>query len=493
MSAASTKLAVNTIEVAKGGEEYEWYNFNIRNIRFGKPESKTSEATGLPYSSVKIEYNYAKEGESPKWKPFKINAPRQRATYGVSAFEEKEGDNKDKPGAAPRQPKKITYDKDGNVVKPPPNYSLASPIDFTNPEQDRFADIIHEVYVLLAIYLSLDEIYEKTGVVVNLPWNSETPIEFGNWDHFAKIKREISPKRPVGGIFYPLKFGKIKGTTQNDYNTPLKMTAGVKFVKEGEKGFSSKFTDCPPKDSERKPTVIPLDILSSNSFDHITMYDLSSAYIGSQASIQKKVLTSIMASRPVPLGGNNISFQGSAYKRLQAEQTDDEVNDVNDAIAALMLKSMGKTAEAAAAAEPAPATSSTSTPAPAPQAQPQLTYQPPAPANYDNNHEAIRAMMMAGMTQPAQQAPAPAPVQQVQQAPMELPPQPAAFAPPQFQYVPPAQPPMAQPTMEMPPPPMSFAAPQLGYPVPGVTNVPTFQVPAEPQAFTFQPVPTAAQ
>ena len=474
-------MSTNKIVVAAGGEEYEWYKFDIKNLRFGTPENKkmpeTSKLKGT-YVTIKIEYNYGTP-ESPSWRPFKINAPKQHGPYGVSKFQKSDddeasastgatassGSSSSASGAAASSNGKVEF-----------TYSLSSPIDFNNAEQERLAEIMHELYVLLAIYLSDENVANLAGVApICIPgFMPDQPPVMGNWEHFALAKRAITAKRPIGSIAYPLKFSKIKGTKQNDLNSPLKMSGEVKF--DGD--FASKFTNC-PRPGEDPISILPA-ILTSNKFDHITMYNISSVYIGSTISIQKKVSTSILTSRPIPKQGNNVSFQGSAYKRLQQEKTDEELTEINDVLTEMMAASMQKKDGGETVTE-APKTSTDA--AIQPTSHQQL---PSTPGPSMNNHDAIRAMM----SDPSSSSQA-----QFQFTPMPAPPvmQQPQFQPPtqpqsQYQYAPmPAVPEVPAQPLAQPPTQYQYA------PMPAVPEVPAQPSAQPPAQFQFTPVPTVPQ
>lgn len=470
MSAASAKLlgqkkSSDKLIIAPGGEEYGWEKFDIKNVRFGAPENK-KYPEGAPikgtYVLMKIEYNYGTP-ETPAWRPLKINAPRQHSPFGVSAFkkEESEGDE----GAAPSTPAKNT------TAKAKMNYTLYSPIDFKNQEQERFAEIIHEIYVLLAIHFSDEVVAGSAGASpVNIPsFSYDDPPRMGNWDQFALAKRQITARRPIGSITYPLKFSKIKNTNQIDFTSPLRMSGNVSF--DGD--YTTKFTNCPPKGEE--PINILPAIITSSKFDHVTMYNISSVFVGSKgASIQIRVATSILTSRPVPRQSSNVSHQGSTYARLQEEQTDEELREVNDYLAEMMAKSLEEAGGMPSQVETSEPSTSQSTNAP------QITY-----VSQDNNHDTIRSLMNNN---------------QVQYNPL---PQPSSsFMPqPPIQFVAstPVATPVATPVQqytEMPQPPVQFTPPTpVATPVQQYTEMPQppvqqYEMPQQPPIqFVSQPTP----
>lgn len=481
MSAASAKLleqknSGGKIIVAPGGEEYGWEKFDIRNVRFGAPENK-KYPEGAPikgtYVLMRIEYNYGTP-ETPSWRPFKLNAPRQHSPFGVSAFKKEETEGGE--GATPAK---------NTNSKAKMNYTLYSPIDVKNSEHERLTEILHEIYVLLAIYFSDEVAAGAAGTSpVTIPgFPFDDPPRLGNWEQFALAKRYITARRPIGSITYPLKFSKIKGTNQIDFNSPLRMAGNVSF--DGE--YTTKFTNCPPKGQD--PINILPAIITSSKFDHITMYNISSVFVGSKgSSLQIRVATSVLTSRPLPRQSSNVSHQGSTYAALQEEQTEEELREVNDYLAEMMAKSLEE-----AGGEPAPVETPQIPSTSQAMSTPQISY-----ISQDNNHDTIRSLMNNGqvqytpLPQPSSSFMPQPPVQFVPSTPVqqqEMPQPPVQFTPstpvatPVQQYAEMPQPPVQQ--YEIPQqPPIQFApqiTPQFN------TN---FSVP-QPVFQQFQSVPAA--
>jgi len=261
---------------SKAGGEYSFHLFDIDKLTFGPAIPRTT--LGINFHLVAMLYNYGTD-EIPDVRPLQIEGPEFNSYYGV----------------APVKVKEVKKGKEVEVLK---GWSISCPVAPGNKDQDRFREIIHQVYVKFHLHLENTKEGEKIREVTGMA-DLQHDID----------PTKISPLRTDPRFIYPIYY-KRTGKKKTDPIAPDARPIITPKVTTGSRGTLFNDDSIPPNE-------LPWDVVTSSDIDHIPMISFPDIYIGGEiptARIRMQLKSTIVTSvRP----RTNISQQTATILERQ--------------------------------------------------------------------------------------------------------------------------------------------------------------------------------